>query len=371
MTLRTFWLKAHLYVGLTIGIVLFVVAVSGAALVFEDNIDRARHPALSYVTPGDRSLLLHDLTARVKAVYPGAQLASISFPEKPDQSLQVSARIKQDTLSVYINQYTGQVLGDHSAAEREAGIARRIHLLHTRLFAGQIGEWIVGVITFLTLFMAVTGLILWWPRKIFGVKARVSWRRINFDLHNVFGLYASAAFLFIALTGMMISFEQITDPLIARLNATPLPELPKQSTVVPGVAPMSADALAERAKAALPGAFLKGISVPNGGKGVIVALMKYPEDRTPGGRSRVYLDQYSGDALAVLNTRTAPLGTRILNLKRSAHTGDIFGAATQTLYFVTCLMLAGQIVTGFFIWWKRPANVDEKARARQADSSAA
>ncbi|PYR61868.1 MAG: PepSY domain-containing protein, partial [Acidobacteria bacterium] len=319
MPFRTFWLKAHLYVGLTIGIVLCVVAVSGAALVFEDNIDRARHRALSYVTPGDHFLPLQDLTARVKAAYPSAQLGSISFPEKPDHSMQVSARTKQDALSIYINEYTGQVLGDRSAAEREASLARRIHLLHTRLFAGQIGEWIVGVITFMTLFMAITGLILWWPRKIFNVKGRASWRRINFDLHNVFGLYASAVFLFIALTGMMISFEQITDPLIARLNATPLPEVPKQSTVVPGAAPMSADALAERAKAALPGAFLKGISIPNGGKGVIVALMKYPEDRTPGGRSRVYLDQYSGDALAVLNTRTAPLGTRILNLKRSAH----------------------------------------------------
>jgi uncharacterized iron-regulated membrane protein len=365
------WLKSHLYVGLTIGIVLFVVAVSGAALVFEDNIDRARHPSLAYVTPGERSLPLQELIARVTRAYPAAQLGSVSFPETPNHSLQLSARIKQETLSIYVNEYTGQVLGDRSAAEREASLGRRIHLLHTRLFGGQIGEWIVGVITFLTLFMATTGLVLWWPRKIFSVKTRASWRRINFDLHNVFGLYASAVFLFIALTGMMISFEQITDPLITRLNATPLPEIPKQSTVVPGAVSMSADALAERAKASLPGAFLKGISIPNGGKTVIVALMKYPEDRTPGGRSRVFLDQYSGDALAVLNTRTAPLGTRILNLKRSAHTGDIFGAATQTLYFVTCLMLAGQIVTGFFIWWKRPANVDEKARTRQANPSAA
>ena len=85
----------------------------------------------------------------------------------------------------------------------------------------------------------------------------------------------------------------------------------------------------------------------------------------------MYLDQYSGEALAVLNTRTAPLGTRILNLKRSAHTGDIFGAATQTLYFVTCLMLAGQIVTGFLIWFKRPASVDGKATARRGGQSAA
>jgi uncharacterized iron-regulated membrane protein len=83
--------------------------------------------------------------------------------------------------------------------------------------------------------------------------------------------------------------------------------------------------------------------------------MKYPEDRTPGGRSRVALDQHSGRVLAVINTRTAPTGSRLVNIKRSAHTGDIFGAATRALYFVTCLMLAGQVLTGFFIWLKKPS----------------
>ncbi len=51
MTIRTIWLKAHLYVGLTIGLVLFIVALSGAALVFEDNIDRSLPPTLAYVAP--------------------------------------------------------------------------------------------------------------------------------------------------------------------------------------------------------------------------------------------------------------------------------------------------------------------------------
>jgi len=365
------WLTAHLYIGLTIGIVLFVVASSGAALVFEENIDRALHSTLTHVAPDDRWLPLQDLVASVRARHPEAQLGAISFPEKRDLSLVISARTRQETMSVYVNQYTGRVLGDRSAAEREASLARRIHLLHTRLFAGQVGEWIVGVITALTLFMATTGLVLWWPRKIFGVMTSASWRRINFDLHNVFGLYASAVFLLIALTGMMISFEDVTDPLITRLNATMPPQPAKQSTIVPGAAPMSVDDLAAHAKAALPGAFLKSLSIPSGGKGVIVAGMKYPEDRTPGGRSRVFLDQYSGEALTVLNTRTAPLGTKIINLKRSAHTGDIFGAPTQVLYFVTCLMLAGQIVTGFFIWIKRPANADNQSDARRDGRSAA
>lgn len=362
MAIRTFWLKAHLYVGLTIGLVLVVVSLSGAALVFEDDIDRALHASLAFVPPGGQRLPLQDLVASVKTAYPGSQVGAISFPEKPTHAMQLSARVKQEGLTVYVNPYTGQVLGTRNAAERESSLGRRIHLLHTRLFGGQVGEWIVGTITAFTLFMATTGLILWWPRRIFAVKTGASWRRINFDLHNVFGLYASAVFLFIALTGIMISFGEITDPLIARLNQTAVPAPPKQSTVVEGAQPMNVDALAQAAEAALPGAFLKNIAVPNGGKAVITAGMKYPEDRTPGGRSRVFLDQYSGKPLVVLNTRTAPLGTKIINLKRSAHTGDIFGAATRALYFITCLMLAGQIVTGFFIWWKRPSNVDTNVR---------
>ncbi len=354
MSIRTLWLKAHLWVGLTIALPLIVVALSGAVLVFEDPLDRALNPALSYVTPGDRTMPLDEIVSRVKAAYPGALLSSFSFPEQTHLALQIGASTRpQGSFTITVNQYTGQILGTRSAADREAGLARRIHLLHTRLFAGQIGEWIVGLITALTLFMAIAGLVLWWPRKIVSVKRGASGWRINFDLHNVFGFYASAVFLFIALTGIMISFGAWTDPLFMRLNETTVPPLARESTAVAGATPIGADALASAAHAALPGAFLKGIGIPNGGKGVVVALMKFPEDRTPGGRSRVVLDQYSGQPLTVLNTRTAPTGTRLINLKRSAHTGDIFGAATRVLYFVTCLMLAGQVVTGFLIWWKR------------------
>ena len=354
MTVRSLWLKAHLWIGLAIGLPLIVVALTGAVMVFEDDLDRALNPALSYVTPGGRSLAIDELVARASAAYPDAQFGSISFPEKPEHPVQISATAKPGPFTIAVNQYTGQVLGPRSSAERESGMARRIHLLHTRFFGGQIGEWVVGLVTALTLFMAVAGLVLWWPRKIFTVKTSASGRRINFDLHNVFGLYASAAFLFIALTGMMISFERWTDPMFMRLNATTVPPLAKESTPVAGVPPMSVAALASAAEAALPGAFLKGLTIPNGGRSVMVAMMKYPEDRTPGGRSRVALDQYSGQPLTVINTRTAPAGTRLVNLKRSAHTGDIFGAATRGLYFLTCLMLAGQVVTGFFIWVKRP-----------------
>ena len=338
--------------GLVIGLPLVIVSISGAALVFEDDIDRALNPAVSFVTPGVQSLPVDELIAKARAAFPAAQLTSVTFPEKPDQALQIGAVGKpQGPLTIAVNQYTGEVLGARSSAEREVGLARRIHLLHTRLFAGEVGEWIVGTITALTLFMAIAGMVLWWPRKIVTVKWTASGRRINFDLHNVFGFYASAVFFFIALTGMMIAFERWTDPMFMRLNDVPVPALARESVDINGT-PSGVDALVRASHEALPGAFLKGVTIPNGGKSAMVAMMKYPEDRTPGGRSRVALDQYSARALTVINTRTAPTGSRLVNLKRSAHTGDIFGGITRALYFVTALMLAGQVITGFFIWRK-------------------
>jgi len=122
-------------------------------------------------------------------------------------------------------------------------------------------------------------------------------------------------------------------------------------SAVAGATRISIDRAIAIAEDALPGAFASNVGLPAGSKGVFRIFKKFPEDRTPAGRSRVVLDQFSGAVLQVENTRTAPLGTRILNLKRSAHTGDIFGAPTQALYFLVSLGIALQAMSGALIWW--------------------
>jgi uncharacterized iron-regulated membrane protein len=218
------------------------------------------------------------------------------------------------------------------------------------LVAGEIGERMVGGFSVAMLGLSITGVILWWPRKILTVGSASSWRRTNFDLHNVLGFYSSIVMLFITLTGVLIAFERTTDPFVRRLNDAPDPPAP-QSTPVAGGRRISVDEAIAIAETALPGAFASNVGIPSGPKAVFRILKKFPEDRTPAGRSRVYVDQFSGKVLLVENTRTAPLGTRILNLKRSAHTGDIFGAPTQALYFIVSLGIALQAITGALIWW--------------------
>jgi len=79
--------------------------------------------------------------------------------------------------------------------------------------------------------------------------------------------------------------------------------------------------------------------------------LRYPEDHTPGGRSRVFIDRYRGTILRATNTRTAEAGTRLMNLQRPLHTGDIFGGASRIVWFLAALILVSQAVTGIMMWW--------------------
>ena len=339
-------LLAHQWVGLAAAACLAVIAVSGSTLVFENAIDRAMNPALSYVPKpdGQRLLPLEELVSRVNAERPDDPVGGVRIAEQPDQTYEFSSRLRRST---FVDPYRGRVLGSR---DRDKSLARWLHLLHTRLVAGEIGERLVGWFSVAMLGLATSGLVLWWPRKIAALRSSSSWKRINFDLHNVLGVYSWLVILAITLSGVLIAFESRTDPVVRRLNDRPEPP-PPQSTPMAGARRIALDRAIEIAESALPGAVASNINVPANAKAAFRVLKKFPEDRTPAGRSRVYIDQFSGAVLLIENTRTAPLGTRILNLKRSAHTGDIFGAPTQALYFLVSLGIALQATTGVLIWW--------------------
>ena len=161
-TVRRSLLALHQWVGLTGGLFLVVISVSGSALVFENEIDRALNRSTSFVTPGAQPLPLETLIARVQAAYPTDQVTGVRIAEKPDQAYELSLRSRQGAM---VDPYTGAVLG---LRDHETSFARWVHLLHTRFVAGETGEMMVGGFSVAMLGLAITGMVLWWPRKILG-----------------------------------------------------------------------------------------------------------------------------------------------------------------------------------------------------------
>lgn len=341
-------LATHKWAGLTAGLFLVVLGATGSALVFENGIDRALNPSLSYVPAQAVRLSLSELVARANAADPNDPVGGIRIADAADQAYELSSRRRR---SIMVDPYTGRILGTR---DREKSLARWLHLLHTRFLAGESGELFAGWLSVVLFGLALSGLYLWWPRKLFSLTGAGSWKRTNFDLHNVIGFYTSAVLAVITFSAMLIAFEHTTDPLVRRLDGgvTP-PEIAKLQSAAssaPAIAPQEAVAIAERT---LPGATVSNLNIPSGPRAIYRLLLKFPEDRTPAGRSRVYLDQFTGAVLAVENTRTAPPGTRLLNLKRSLHTGDVFGAPTQALYFLASLAIPLQAITGLLLVLQR------------------
>ena len=348
MSIRTTLIISHRWAALVVGIILFATAASGATLVFEGAIDRGLHPALWRVTLAGAPLPIDTLVARVEAAFPASPVASVSISRVPDRAWTMGA----GPLLVFVNPYTGAINGTRTQAESQATLARRLHVFHVELSGGKVGREVVGVSTIVGFFLVITGIILWWPDKLIRVRSAASWKRINFDLHHALGVLASSILLVITASGLVIHYEVLTRA-IKSLDATPAappPAQPAASSGILGAPRLSFDAVVSTARAALPGAEPVSMSTGSAKNSAVVA-MRFPTDRTPGGRSRVYIDRNTGQLLAVMSTRDARLGTRIDNLKRSLHTGDVLGKPSAFVWLLATLVMAAQFVTGVLMWW--------------------
>src|SRR5438093_8491033 len=179
VTVRRSLLTLHQWIGIFAAMFLIVAGVTGSALVFEAEIDRALNPATSYVTPRERTMPLETLIARAAVAAPTDVVTGIRIAEKPgiaDELLLESGQFAT------IDPYTGTVLG---VRDRNTSFARQLHLLHTSLLADDFGARVVAWMCVAMLFLALSGVYLWWPRRIFAVHKASSWKRTNFDLHNI------------------------------------------------------------------------------------------------------------------------------------------------------------------------------------------
>ena len=353
--MRAALIVLHRWTALVVGIVLFVTAASGATLVFEGAIDRGLHPDLWRVQPAAAPLPIDTLVACVAAKFPRSPVSSVSISNVADRAWTMGA----GGVTVFVDPYTGSIKGTRTAAESQATLSRRLHVLHVELFGGKTGRAVVGVATIVAFFLVITGIILWWPDKLIAIHTSASWKRINFDLHHALGIFASIVLLVITASGLVIHYDALTRA-VKSLDATPPSPTPTQPAGS-GSATISFDALAATASRALPGAEVVSLSAGNAKNPAVVA-MRFPSDRTPGGRSRIYIDRNTGQLLGAISTRDAQPGTRLDNLKRSLHTGDILGKPTELLWCFAALVMASQVVTGALMWW----NARRARRAKPA-----
>lgn len=351
--MRSIILTLHLVVALLAGALLIVLGVTGSVMAFEPELDHLLHRSLWQVTPPaqtDRKSL-EELGVAASRTQSDERPTGYLLSTSPDLAYQVLFRGR----SVFVNPFTGDMLGVRAAGP---DLLSRVHQLHLRLLIqnpSDTGKAIVKWGSVALLVLLVSGLYLWWPTRRVTIRSPRGTRRWWFDLHNAVGFWS---FVFVAvatLTGLAIGFDDALTPLAYRVTGTAPVVMyarvpPFKRT--PAGAPIGPDRAIAIARAALPGADPIAVNIPPP-TGVYAIAARYPEDRTPGGRSRIYIDQYSGMVLLAEGSRTAPAGSRLITLNRALHTGDVFGIPSKIVMSLASLALVAQLISGVVMWLRK------------------
>src|SRR5436305_1159148 len=127
--MRRLLFKLHLYVALIAGVFILILGLTGSIMAFEQEIDHVLHWKLTYVTPQSRALSLREIAGIVTRAFPGEEVRGYGISTSPGIGYQVATRKR----TVFVNQYTGDILGTLSGPDPVSTFLGTVHQLHLRL----------------------------------------------------------------------------------------------------------------------------------------------------------------------------------------------------------------------------------------------
>ncbi len=372
--------KWHLYLGVIAGAILVVVGLTGSILVFQDEIDEALNPELFRVLETSKPIPLPDIIPMVKEKHPQLSFdyAMQDPMGRPNQAYRFFNFKSEEEF--FVNPYTGELSGKRI---HESSFVHIVTEIHRTLLVPVVGRYIVGLATLCLLILTITGMRLWLPAKwkqlraALTVKFNTSFKRQNYDWHNVLGFYSAPVVTLLSLTGFCITFSPVVIALLFLLNGQS-PQgvaslLGAQSAYTAGAKPIAPAALVNNTDSVLNGSRVVGIALPADSVGNYRLDIISPGLPRSGKREMIILDQYSGKVL--LNSRRdfPSAGQAYLSWLTPLHYGSFGGLPTRILALIGGLIPLLLFITGFIIWWPRYTHRKQKpaARPRQVTSQSA
>ena len=361
------WL--HLWMGLAAAAFLLVECLSGTALALRPEFNQLFFTHEVHVTSTGANLPLAQLIAKQEKAYPGRHVGRISPGDKPSDAwtvrLQTNAR-DRDPVFVALDPHTGEVLwnvNQHiSGSQKVIGdVLAFFGRFHGNFLGSHLGAGVIGATCVLLLLLGLSGIVLWWPRKILRWRRGGAARRV-FDLHNSLGFYSSLLLILFACTTITMEWPLKSVNLINRLTGAPASKITgeedgaaaaraqKKRLGGPGAArpiALGPDQIVRIAQAQVPNGTWAGLFLPDAGSPRCFAYFKLPGEKRVAGVSLTA----DGQVLATrIPTALTPSENIVLIWMRDIHTGEIYGTPSRIAVIFLSLSLATLAVTGPLIW---------------------
>lgn len=302
--LRRAIFQVHLWLGISLGLYIVVVCVSGSAIVFRTDLEEIFSQKAEVAVSGKR-LSREEVRQAAERLYPGYQVRAVVPGRFASEATEV--RLKRGWWPEkrrLFNPYTGQDIGP--AMSLYFFWLTWLGQIHGNLLLGPNGLMANGIGGFLTAAVCLSGIIVWWPgigkwRGSLGIRRNVGWKRFNWDLHGAVGFWTFGLILMWGLTGAYFPFPQ---PFRAVIGVF--------TTIDPPLPPRAV------------------IRVQPGASGPIGVPRPFRRVRRP-----------------------QTTGQKILRGFSAAHYGSFGGWPVKALWVILGLLPGVLFVTGVLMWWNR------------------
>src|SRR5262245_11007101 len=110
--LRKAFFQVHLWIGIAIGLYIVLLSVTGSALVFRRELDRAFRPELVPFDKAKPVLSKEELSDAAARLYPGFTVERVGAPQRRTALVRVVMRGNGEEIERDFNVHTGEDLGD-------------------------------------------------------------------------------------------------------------------------------------------------------------------------------------------------------------------------------------------------------------------
>lgn len=344
----------HRWIAVGLMALLIAISLSGAFLVWHDEIDAVVHPGRYAVTGGEvalpPSVYLANATAALER---GVRPVAIRFPAGPERPVTVAARAGPRTeggpprvVTVYLDPPTGRVL---DVVDFRSSLVGIVHRFHENLMVPEFsGRQIVGWAGVGMLILSLTGLWLWWPRHG-AVLIGLRWRRSSAttaNLHHLVGFWISLPLAVVSATGIYLAFPQTARNAMSSIAAM-APQGPRPGAQAARQMSSTPDDVLAAALAAEAGTSAAALFMALDSRGGDAPVWRIQLRRAAGGGVTVLVD----DRTRVVSRAPNPLaGDRAAQMIRWIHEAEAGGPLWRLVVFLCGLMPSVLGVTGIVVW---------------------
>jgi uncharacterized iron-regulated membrane protein len=366
----------HLWLGLICGVVVFISMFAAAVFAWQEELtDWYFHDMLYVKEVKAKRLPYAQILKAAEAAVPNKKFYGSLIINDASRCYEFSSYLGCDTCAgisqwsatvywdkVYVDPYTAQVTGKVDMLYDWIELSRRMH--QNLLLRYEIGHYIVGFSTLAVILLALTGLILWFPKnkaafkQRFSIKWEARWRRVNYDIHNVGGFYTWIVILFLAITGLTWTFQWWSDGISRIMGSAPDEVYEKHEPLrVPQPFAAGATDVAIAQFASLRPSWTSAyLSMPQVSNDTTSEFNVYLRFNTHSGWEET--DEYhfhpvTGQVHSATLQEKKTVAAKWQGSNYAMHVGSIYGLPSKIIATFGALFLASLPVTGFIIWWGR------------------